>query len=440
MSMKEGENDDRDDGKKPHAHTNDGNGNGDGTKKKKKKKIKKLPPTSNNSEITSASASASASGIQIPSVEATMVPEKLPTASAVVIPSYPTTSFTHTNTNTNTSSSNTATSCNPATIRVMAPDTLYAGSVFEAQVNMNTFMVTVPYGGVIEGDIFDVPYPTSFTNTTSAAANYPVTTDSVQVMAPSTMNEGQMFEAQVNGIEFMVTVPKNGINKGELFTVPYPTYTYPTTATTIGGGESPPLLSTGPTANNTTNVVNAYDIPTTDGRWRTDICDCCPADNCSLCCMGFCCTPCVMAQLIQRMKYNFAGVPVQPNGTGYKNVCMVISIITIIVFITASILSDILPFIGYLLLCGWSLYLIIIFTCARYSMRKEYNINSLCCNNGDAANDDGCGGVEDFCLVYWCSCCSAIQMIAHTHDGKKYPYNPCNQTGLDIYAPDIHIV
>jgi Cys-rich protein (TIGR01571 family) len=434
----------------------------------------KSKSNNNNSKISSASASA----IQIPSVQATLVipEEEFPMASTSAIPTYPTTSFTHTNTsssnshshshtiNSNSQTSATATAKNnppvaaaAVTIRVMAPDTLIAGSTFEAQMNMNLFMVTVPYGGVTKGEMFEVPYPTSFTtNTNSAAANHyhpvpipipiPVTeTETVQVVAPSTMNGSQMFEAHVDGIKFMVTVPENGINQGELFTVPYPTTT--TTTTTTIGGESPRSLSTGPTANNnyndnnndTTNVVNAYGIPTTDGRWRTDICDCCPAGNCSLCCMGFWCTPILMGQLMQRMKYNLCGVPVQPNGTGYKCVCMVISITTIFLFIPVSILYVILPSLSFVLIYGWFIYLIIIFTCTRCSMRREYNIKSLCCNNGDA-NDDCCGGMEDFCIVYWCSCCSAIQMIAHTHDGRQYPYNPCNQTGLDMYAPDIHIV
>jgi hypothetical protein len=380
----------------------------------KSSKSKSNNNNNNNSKITSATATS----IQIPSVvQATLVipEEELVIATAVTAVTTEYHQYMPIN-----------------TIRVIAPDTLNGGSIFEAHVNMNTFIVTVPYGGVTKGQMFDVPYPTSFTNTIN-----PTAATTVQVMAPSTMNGGQMFEAQVDGIKFIVTVPQNGINKGELFTVPYPTTT---------GGESLSLSTGGPANNNITNVVNAYDIPTPDDTWRTEICDCFAnnSNGCCLCLMGFFCSPIVMAQLMQRMKYNLGGGPVRPNGNGYEYVCIVISTITIFLFPLIFILSYITRAIGYLLLSGWFIYLIIISTCTRYSMRKKYNIKyqCLCCNvNGYGnENDNCCDGIEDCCIVYWCTCCSAIQMISHTHDGRKYPYNPCNQTGIDTYAPDINIV
>jgi gas vesicle protein len=270
----------------------------------------------------------------------------------------------------------------------------------------------------------------------------------VQVMAPSTMNGGHMFEAEVDGIKFMVTVPENGINQGELFTVPYPTATAATTTTY----HSSVMNSTGPRANNNnnTNAVNAYDIPTTNGTWRTELFDCFPAGSCCLCCMGFCCTPIVMAQLMQRMKFNLCGVPVRPNGTGYKCVCIVLSIATICICIFGYVFSVYEFMIAYYMsfsvwvvyltiISTWFVYLTIISTCTRYSMRQKYNIRSTFCNNcGD--ENSCCGGMEDCCAVFWCSWCSTIQMISHTHDARKYPYHLKSQTGLNEYAPDINIV
>jgi hypothetical protein len=109
----------------------------------------------------------------------------------------------------------------------------------------------------------------------------------VQVMAPCTMNGGHMFEAAVDGIQFIVTVPENGINQGELSTVPVPIPTSPTTTatttTTTSTYHSSVMNSTGPRANNNnntnTNAVNAYDIPTTNGTWRTELFDCFPAGS-----------------------------------------------------------------------------------------------------------------------------------------------------------------
>jgi Cys-rich protein (TIGR01571 family) len=256
----------------------------------------------------------------------------------------------------------------------------------------------------------------------------------VRNICKSTMNGGQMFEAQVDGIKFMVTIPQNGINQGELFTVPYPT-----TTATIG-----PMATAGGNYNDRVmdNVANAH-----NGTWRTDLFDCfySNSNGCfCLCLMGFCCTHILMAQLMQRMKYNLGGVPVHVNNDGntrrpicgYEYVCIVISIATICIYIALYVLSYYEINIGYILfLSGWFIYLIIISTCTRYSMRQKYNIKSQCCNNNGDENSC-CGGMEDCCTVSWCSCCSAVQMISHTHDGRKYPYQGCNQTGIDMYAPD----
>jgi len=49
---------------------------------------------------------------------------------------------------------------------VVAPATLEAGFVFEATVDGIDFSVTVPEGGVVEGQRFQVPYPGPTTTTT----------------------------------------------------------------------------------------------------------------------------------------------------------------------------------------------------------------------------------------------------------------------------------
>ena len=49
----------------------------------------------------------------------------------------------------------------PATCTVFAPATLSAGYTFPARVDGIDFVVTVPEGGVVEGQAFQVPYPTT---------------------------------------------------------------------------------------------------------------------------------------------------------------------------------------------------------------------------------------------------------------------------------------
>ena len=349
----------------------------------------------------------------------------------------------------------------PALCRVIAPSTLPEGTMFEAEVDAIKFLVTVPMGGVTKGVSFTVPYPTTVHSSVEAmpvvqqivpfAASVAISSAEplpppaaaaaaaaatggpvqvVQVIAPSTMNGGTVFEAQIvtndgsnNGIKFMVTVPTSGVHKGGIITVPYPKITTNdnNNITYITGGGVP--------------GVSVFEVPTQ--HWRTSLCDCCgvPSNpNCCLCLMAWCCTPILMAQVMRKMKYNFAGIPA--TGNGYQNVCSVITLLTILISVFLTVLSWTSAIISYLLLISWFMYLLIIYTCTRYSMRKKYKIDATCCNC-DCCCGTTINPIEDCCCVYWCSCCTAIQLHSHTHDGSKYPYNPFTQTGLDMYAPEI---
>ena len=68
-------------------------------------------------------------------------------------------------------------------------------------------------------------------------------------------------------------------------------------------------------------------------------------------------------------------------------------------------------------------------TQVRYYMRLKWNIPADCC--------EGSGCLSDCCCVYWCGCCSIIQMMRHTHDEKVDRYNCGSATGLDMGAPEV---
>jgi len=308
-----------------------------------------------------------------------------------------------------------STTTTATTVQVIAPATLNAGSKFEAVVDGKTFTVTVPAGGVKQEDVFEVPYPASV----------------VMVMAPNTLQAGDMFEAEVDGIKFMAIVPEGGVGKGDLFEAPNPAVTAVVTATAtateVGAGSN--------------DAAAAFVVPT--GKWRTELCDCCAptSSTCCLCVMGYFCTPILMAQVMQRMKYSFFGCPAVPQAgdgdLGYnKYVCIVFTVLAFTAWVFWVLLVLILRSTGvYFLLVVWAIFMVVVFTCARISMRKKYNINRP--PAGNTNDDDCCLGVVDFFTVFCCSCCSAIQMAGHTHDGKKYPYNMLTKTGLDDDAPEI---
>lgn len=225
-----------------------------------------------------------------------------------------------------------------------------------------------------------------------------------KVIAPNTLKEGQTFDATVDGITFTVTVPKGGVTEGDSFAVPYPSK----------------------------NEANAFQVPT--GRFRKELCGC--FESC--CCLflaGWCCTTCVIGQVLERLNFNFCGQPRvnadgSPDTSKRPPICKVYTCIVILIFIISTILFSIYPESQYgnipWSIFGW--YMLIVTVIARYNMRLKYKIEANCCG------DNCCG---DCCTVWLCPCCNAIQMASHTHDPSDYHYQFITGTGLKPDAPQI---
>jgi len=249
-----------------------------------------------------------------------------------------------------------------------------------------------------------------------------------RVISPATLEGGATFEAQVDGITFMVTVPEGGVGAGDDFEVPYPTK-----AASVEQPPEAPITTAVPIAGTayevaeaSTNAVNAYDIPT--GKWRFGLCDCFEACCCP-CLMGWCCTPILMGQVMQRMKFNWLGCPNE--ASDQPPLCIVYTAITLVLLVLGSIIMSLTRGWGIIIWYIWGLYMIIVFTCARFEIRKKYKIEGTC---GCCGDDNP---VDDCCTVYWCSCCSAIQVARHLYDPTKTEYNAWTQTGADYDAPEI---
>jgi len=232
----------------------------------------------------------------------------------------------------------------------------------------------------------------------------------VKVISPATLKEGATFEATVDGIDFTVVVPEGGVGEGDDFEVPYPTKKEETSKTGVS------------LVDPEKGAVNAYDIPT--GKWRHELCDCCSACCCPFL-MGWCCVPILMAQVMERMKFNFLGCPNESGGS--QPICIVFTAVTLAVVFLGAIIIRFTGYFGVFVWSAWGLYLIIVFTCVRFEFRKRYQIKGCCCDNP----------VDDCCLSYWCSCCSAIQMARHLEDPDKAKYNAWTTNGADDNAPEI---
>mmetsp|Transcript_34469 Transcript_34469/g.83403 ORF Transcript_34469/g.83403 Transcript_34469/m.83403 type:complete len:311 (+) Transcript_34469:118-1050(+) len=294
------------------------------------------------------------------------------------------------------------------TVKVVAPATLSEGYTFDAVVDGRTVTVTVPTGGVKEGETFEAIVPSVaggiVATTTKTIVNNPDGTRTVT--EETTYPDGRVVKA-------VSTVPVGGGDAEDGLATPLLAQQQPPPAATVG----------------------------VEGRWRHDLFACC-----DLCCNGMfwmaaCCNYAAVGQLLQRLRMNVIG----QRTAEYKSTCMIWTIICVIVlafdfgggystptrtivttdgnfdfsqvnYSTFDIISSIVGAI-------FSILALVALTNARYWVRMHWSIPSDCC-----CDDRSCFG--DCCCVFWCGCCSVIQMMRHTHDENVDSYDCCSNTGL----------
>lgn len=155
--------------------------------------------------------------------------------------------------------------------------------------------------------------------------------------------------------------------------------------------------------------------------WRHGLCDCFSTFFQPLFWMGCCCTPLVYGQVMTRMRLDWLGQPDRVHA-GAKTFGIVS--LLFIAYLSLSLVG--ICFVGL----AFFIYSMVAFTRARSEVRRRFRIPAYilgCCN----------GGLEDCCCIFWCGCCSSIQMARHTHNEDKYPYEPCAPNGLPTYAPEL---
>lgn len=136
---------------------------------------------------------------------------------------------------------------NFTTIKVQAPESLPAGHQFTIRVNGKQMKAQVPSGGVNKGDVFTIriplntpPAPTppplqipptlqnpptpstpisSPLTATPSTPSFSGNNNTVKVRAPASMPEGYRFTAKMGDRTIVATVPRGGVQKGEVFVV-----------------------------------------------------------------------------------------------------------------------------------------------------------------------------------------------------------------------------
>lgn len=227
--------------------------------------------------------------------------------------------------------------------------------------------------------------------------------DVVQLVAPATFVAGAMFEATVDGIHFMATVPEGGVMQGEIFEVPYPSR-------------------------------STLHRPAKRPRWKSDLFDCC-SGGCGMCLLAFYCPLIIHAQVMERLNLTLGGcLPRVGSGERGSGIVNKIGILFTYILLIFGVYTGLLVCANNEFMPGFMLfyllfYVVIIFVfvaqvCTRNSFRQTYNLPPVCCSTG--GND--C--LDDCCVTYWCSPCSVIQMATHSQDPKIHGYQCCSRTGL----------
>lgn len=173
------------------------------------------------------------------------------------------------------------------------------------------------------------------------------------------------------------------------------------------------------------------------GRWKDGPFDLLKAGLChpSLWC-ALCFTQCAMAQVMQRLRFNWLG-EAAPDAATKNTFKVVLTLVLCYVTFTVSLEMaeastgyyniptwiPVMRFIGGVTFTIYSIYSLMKL---RENVRAKYSIP-----------EERCPGMEDLCCSMWCSCCVVSQMARHTGEYETYKGKLCSETGLAPHTPSI---
>lgn len=223
----------------------------------------------------------------------------------------------------------------------------------------------------------------------------------VDVVAPADLPGGYNFEAEIEGLRFLATVPAGGVKEGETFTC------YMRQLDTM-----------------------AIDIPI--GYWRDGILSWCAYGCCHpVAWNSILCPLIALAQVQYRSNLDFLGRPDLFQGKPTNRAMMA----TIIMF---CFIINVVLFMGYnvkwsqsleLSIADWTAlvvingsylcFIVFVTQSTRSSLRDKYLIREIICRD-----------LEDLCCATCCLPCSVSQMSRHTGNYDEYEAVCCSRTGL----------
>jgi len=248
----------------------------------------------------------------------------------------------------------------------------------------------------------------------------------LEVVAPADLPEGYEFDVAVgsNGGLYQVQVPRGGVEKGQIISVPMP--------------------------EQCKGRLIGFHIPV--GHWRDGLFDCFKYGVCHAhCWMSWMCTFLATGQVIRRMQFSWNGTPTERSEGRSLAFPLIIGIVVVYFILHVAMLSiltaldpnhgkgyndpgyqDIPPpraiYMWIFLYRIWSVAYWVLSTVilirTRRNVRQRYGIPVPY-------------ELQDCCCAVWCHCCVAAQMLRHTTDYDIYPNYLCTETRLPTHEPVI---
>jgi Cys-rich protein (TIGR01571 family) len=288
------------------------------------------------------------------------------------------------------------------TLRVMAPATLQEGYQFDVmlQDRKQPFTVTVPRGGVREGQEFEIPLPAAVTASSSSSSHEtaPHSRDDDDDNDRGDEDDEEQENYDEKDCEYGNGQDGNDYN--------------PSTRKDAEDEDD----------DDDSNGENVAKPPT--GKWRRSLCGCCGVLTQATFWMGTICTPILVGQLLTRLRLDWLGHETNNEDT------RAMTFNRIVMSAIAVLLLGYIPVVGaVIVLLYWVTVVVCIGTNLRTHMRRRYRIPAPCCPR---ICDGKC---NDGLTMLLCGCCATIQMARHTHSDLEFPGYCCTTTGLPADAP-----
>jgi Cys-rich protein (TIGR01571 family) len=249
---------------------------------------------------------------------------------------------------------------------------------------------------------------------------------------------------------YTVTVPKGGVREGEEFEIPYPPSDIEEGDEEADDDDNDDQSDsasieedgklTVPCRSGSSETAAPY------GQWRTPLLSCCGVFTQATFWMSFVCSPVLIAQLLTRLGLSYSGhadldgisrsertvlnEAQQEADLSYSKI--------VLSFVAVLAVANFIPVVGFaVILLYMILLMVVVGSNLRKSARQKYKIAPKCKCRELSIDDKRNGCLEDICCMIFCGCCSLIQIARHTHNDKEYPGYCCTTTGLERGAPKI---